>query len=406
MKKLIFTSTFLLLAACGKSFQATELDKELQKPVVANQEAKSYSDWHNSKDNPDAVFSTLIKKFLNKELTDTEICEGFEKMPSLQLSLFENNIRQKEHSFIMKPCREALIKKLDDYWNEERAKLKIPQKPSTEKKTENDGAIVHRFAQIVEVERDVSKGYMAVSGDLEPGQVALTFDDGPHETFTQEILEALEAANAKATFFVMGNNVKRYPEQLKAVAHAGHSIGTHSQTHRCLGNKAVCGKNNKSQDSDAPVILSFEEAAKDIFSAHQAVKDLLGWVSPFFRFPFGETSPELKVLLKSSGTGEFYWSVDSNDWRTLKKDGTAYTAAEMVDDIMKEIKAKKRGLLLNHDVQKKTAVALPAILNRLFEEGYQPVVFVPKDRNANLESDLLKQATLMKEAASVQAVVQ
>ena len=400
MNKLIIPFSFLFLVACGKSFQATQLDQELQKPIVANQTAKDYADWESSKNNPEQLFAMLIKKYMAKEITSELICERFDLLSDIDLSLYENQLRKEETSFIFKECKTKLIKKLDDYWNNERKKLKIPIKKTSEDIVETEPApIIHRFAQVVEAERDVSQGYMAVRGDLLDKQVALTFDDGPHGEFTQEIIEALEAANVKATFFVKGQSVKRNPEVLKALAKAGHAIGTHSNSHRCLGNRTVCGENNKI--NGVPKILSFEEASEDIFSGHQAVIDVLGWVYPFFRFPFGETSPDLKSLLKKSGTGEFYWSVDSDDWRNYKADKTPYTTEDMVEKVMTEVKKANKGLVLNHDIQKKTAVGLPALLNRLYEEGFQPVVFVPADKNSIQESGLLKEAKVLREARAL-----
>ena len=407
MKKIILTSSFILLSACSKSFEATQVEVQLQKPIGANQTAKNYADWHSSKNNPDQVFSDLIVKYMAKDLTSEEICQGFENLSAVDLTLYENNIRQKETGFILKSCQKELIKKLENHWNQERLELNLPQEKTSvdvsafsglgtglaagktdaivpDVKIQKDVPSVRRFEKVVMVERDVSEGYYAITGDLENGQVALTFDDGPHAIYTKDILKALDDANVKATFFVMGNSVRKNPEELRAIAKAGHAIGTHSQTHRCQAANARCEANNGGHR------LTYAEALKDITMGHQAVKDVVGWVYPFFRFPYGESSIELKELLRKTGVGEFFWSVDSDDWRTYKKDSKIpYSSSDMIESVMAQIKSRKRGHVLFHDIQKKTAVALPALLNRLYDEGYQPVMFVPKDKSSIQNSKLL-----------------
>lgn len=392
MKKLVMVPSFLLatsfLTACSGGFNAAQLDQELQRPINANATAANYKEWHFSKDSADNVTSSLIQKYMAKELTADQVCDSFDRLSAHDLTLYEEKIHSKTYEVLFQNCKESLVSKLDDYWNSQRAKLKIPLKKTTSNPDIiEDKTLLRRFEKPVQVVRDVSQGYFAVTGDLEPGQVALTFDDGPHESYTYEVLEALADANVKATFFVMGNNVRKNPEVLKAEARAGHSIGTHSNDHLCQTDTDYCQKSNSGKR------LSVYESINNISLGHKAVKDILGWVFPFFRFPYGEGSADLKKFLKTSGTGEFFWSVDSNDWRNyIGKEKTPYTAVDMVEAVKSQLSIRKRGIVLNHDIQKKTAVGLPALLNWLHEQGMQPVAFIPMDKNSLVDSGLMKAA--------------
>ena len=75
--------------------------------------------------------------------------------------------------------------------------------------------------------------------------------------------------------------------------------------------------------------------------------------------------------------GEFYWSIDSNDWRSRDKSGRAYDATMMIDNVMSELRSRGRGMILMHDVQKKTAVAMPHLLKRIYDEGFSLVLLKP-----------------------------
>jgi peptidoglycan/xylan/chitin deacetylase (PgdA/CDA1 family) len=418
-KKLTMTLSLLALVACSKSFETNEVDTQIDKTAAANAEAKNYAAWESSASNPEKVIAEISRKILAKELTSEQVCASFEKRSVIDLTMYENQIRQKETEFIFAPCKSSLIKKLDEHWREEQKKLGIPSTKSAAnldalskgisdengittdtQVTQTNQPQVRRFDKVVYVERDVSQGYFAVTGDLPAGQVALTFDDGPSGLYTKDVLQALENANVKATWFAMGKSVRQYPDALKAVARAGHSIGSHTDDHLCQSDTNLCQANNGGKRNKVTKVvtggirLSVAQAIKDIASGHQAIKNVLGWVYPFFRFPYGESSPALKEFLQKSGTGEFYWSIDSNDWRAWEdtKKTNPWTTEEMVNSVIAQAKAKKRGIVLNHDIQKKTAIGLPAILNRLYDEGFQPVVFIPKDKNSIKESGLLRDA--------------
>ena len=84
------------------------------------------------------------------------------------------------------------------------------------------------------VEVDVSRDHVFSDGELPAGQIALTFDDGPHATRTARVLEILAAAGVRATFFEIGRNAAAHPEISRRVVAAGHTVGSHTFSHADL----------------------------------------------------------------------------------------------------------------------------------------------------------------------------
>jgi len=147
-------------------------------------------------------------------------------------------------------------------------------------------------------------------------------------------------------------------------------------THACLGTRIICYNNNGRY-------LSFDEAVEEIKGGHQAVYDVLGWVDPFFRFPYGEISPELRSYLQTNSVGEFYWAIDSEDWKSQPNQG-------MIDNVLRQLELRKRGVILFHDIQRKTAESLPQILKELYNRGYSPVLLQAADPEARFNSKIVK----------------
>lgn len=407
LKHLLLSPVLLIsLAACSP--KPTEVDQQVTLSVADNEAAKSVSDWHSSPNHPERLFSDWNRKFIAKELTSAQVCAALQRMSTVDLTLYEEQIRFAGNQALLKDCSSALVDGLDNYWAKEREKLNIDdlkEKMKTspkssdsldevedlgddrksdqgyESNSDGSGRSVRnrnrdKFEDITVV-RDTSKGYYAVSADLAPKQVLLTFDDGPHGQYTDMILKALDRVNAKALFFHKGQNSKAMPQIVRRVARDGHSVGSHSNTHACLPMKKRCESNNGR-------MLTHEQAKAEIRMGHQAVQDALGWVDPFFRFPYGESSPELKKYLAENGVGEFFWSVDSNDWRNKSPE-------QVVIDVMTDLrKQTSRGAnLLFHDVQRRTAEAMPALLELLLAEGYDVVLLQPKDLEVRYNSQLV-----------------
>jgi len=189
---------------------------------------------------------------------------------------------------------------------------------------------------------------------LQKGEVVLTFDDGPHPTYTKEILAALRAQCTKATFFNVGEMVKQYPDVARQVQAEGHTIGTHTWTHRNLG------------------ALSLERAKSEIESTISTENSLLpNGVAPFFRFPYLSDPKRVREYLATRNIAVFGIDVDSKDYRTRK-------AGQITDNVLKGLIETGGGIILFHDIHKVTAEALPNVLDELKRHGFNVVHLVPK----------------------------
>ncbi len=192
-------------------------------------------------------------------------------------------------------------------------------------------------------------------GSLARGHVALTFDDGPHPQHTPAILAILEQAHWKATFFQLGAPASRNPQIAQAVAAAGHSIGTHTFDHPRLPKQP------------------FEKACEEIQKGIDAVCAASKTQTSFFRFPYGESNEQLRDHLKMHNIISFFWDVDARDW-DISDESLLFT------HIMKQVHAKKGGVIVMHDIHAVTVKVLPRLIAELKRTGYTSVQFVPADK--------------------------
>jgi len=190
---------------------------------------------------------------------------------------------------------------------------------------------------------------------LNPKEVVLTFDDGPLPGRTTAVLAALDAECTKATFFSVGKVAAGYPEILHQVAQSGHTIGSHTVTHKDL--------------SKMPFEQAKDEIEKSISIVHRAVG---GPTAPFFRFPFLRASPETLKYLASRNIAVFSTDIDSFDFKR-------WTPNKLVAHIMKLLDKRGKGIILMHDIQPHTAKALPDLLKQLKKNGYKVVQLTAKD---------------------------
>ena len=191
---------------------------------------------------------------------------------------------------------------------------------------------------------------------LKDHEVVLTFDDGPLPPYTNHVLAALAAECVKATYFMVGNMANAYPDAVRQVYNAGHTIGTHSQHHPYT-----------------LATMSPEGAAREINAGFASVGAALGdatAVAPFFRFP---GLLRVKAVEKElAGRSIMTWSadLDADDWHKI-------AAAEVLRRALSRLEARGRGILLLHDIQPATALMLPALLRELKKRGYRIVQVVP-----------------------------
>jgi peptidoglycan/xylan/chitin deacetylase (PgdA/CDA1 family) len=210
---------------------------------------------------------------------------------------------------------------------------------------------------------------------LRDHEVVLTFDDGPWPT-TPHVLKALAAECVKAIFFPIGKHATYYPEILRQVAAAGHTIGSHTWSHADLSR------------SKTP-----EDAKAEIEKAISAVKWALedsGQEAPFFRFPALRHPPEMVTYLGTRNIAIFSTDMDSFDFKMRKPE-------QVVKSVMTKLQKHGKGIVLMHDFQKATSEAVPQLLAELKAGGYKIVFMRPAKPVASLpqyDEELMKDAKL------------
>src|SRR6516225_2196311 len=191
---------------------------------------------------------------------------------------------------------------------------------------------------------------------LRDKEVVLTFDDGPWPLNTPSVLKTLADECTTGIFFPIGKHSTYYPEILKQVAAAGHTIGSHTWSHATLTNKK----------------LTEDQRKEEIEKGFSAVKWALGAPpAPFFRFPALQHPPEMVTYLGSRNIAMFSCDLDSFDFK-------ARNPQQVIDVTMKKLDKLGKGIILMHDFHKHTAEALPALLRKLKAGGYKVVQMKPK----------------------------
>ncbi len=195
---------------------------------------------------------------------------------------------------------------------------------------------------------------------LREGEVVLTFDDGPSRAHTPSVLAALEAHCTKATFFSTGRMAISDPQMLRETARRGHTIGTHTWSHKNL--KAI----------------SAAQARHEIELGFSAVQAALGEpIAPFFRFPYLSDPQSMQSLVQERGIAIFSIDVDSYDFRTP-------SAAVMQRNVLNQLASRKKGIILFHDIQGSTARGIKGLLDELKARNFRIVHIVPKNPAATV----------------------
>ncbi|MBR0874710.1 polysaccharide deacetylase family protein [Bradyrhizobium tropiciagri] len=193
---------------------------------------------------------------------------------------------------------------------------------------------------------------------LHDREVVLTFDDGPTPGVTDKVLTALGAECVRATFFMVGRNAADHPDMVRKIARLGHTIGYHTWDHPHL---------NKMPTAQAEANIN-----RGIEAVGMALRGIDSTVpaTPFFRFPYFESTPELLDHLEKRGIAVFGADFWASDWVKM-------TPEEELRLLTGRLEAARKGIILLHDPQMRTAQMLPAFLRYLHEHNYRIVHIVP-----------------------------
>jgi peptidoglycan/xylan/chitin deacetylase (PgdA/CDA1 family)/uncharacterized caspase-like protein len=187
--------------------------------------------------------------------------------------------------------------------------------------------------------------------------VVLTFDDGPHKRYSEEIAAILKQYGAPAVFFSVGRNLGSVDashqaklnsgaEVSRKLSAAGYTLANHSYSHAQLSKES--GDKLRAEILDTDTLLKAVDAGR----------------SPLFRFPYGARNGEGLAALHKAELKSVMWNIDSLDWADP-------VPASIAGRVLQAVEKEGRGIILFHDIHERTVKALPAILDRLVAEGYQ-----------------------------------
>lgn len=189
-------------------------------------------------------------------------------------------------------------------------------------------------------------------GDPSVKAVALSFDDGPSEPYTGRVLDVLDAHGVKATFFVIGDNVRKNPALVKRMVDAGHELGNHSQTHPWVFK------------------MLFRTIREDIEQCQREIEKAAGYRPGFFRQPVGLNNPSVMKVLENTGMSMVGWQCRAYDGFRVSREKVA---ARILGGV------RPGGIILLHDGcdgvldcdRTPTIEALGDIIPALKSRGYE-----------------------------------
>ena len=175
-------------------------------------------------------------------------------------------------------------------------------------------------------------------------KIAISFDAAWGNEDTQNLIDIMKKYNVKATFFLVGQWVDKYPESVKALADAGHSIQNHSNTHPYL-----------SKISESEIISQLE-------NCNEKAQKITGKRPTLIRPPYGDYNNTVIKTIKGINMYPIQWSIDSLDWKGI-------SATEIYNRVVPKI--ENGSIVLFHNAAEHTPEALPSIIEKLQSDGYK-----------------------------------
>lgn len=178
--------------------------------------------------------------------------------------------------------------------------------------------------------------------------IYLTFDAGYDNGVLSKILDTLKEKNVKATFFITGDFVKRFPELTKRLVEEGHTACNHSYSHKKI------------------TTLSKVELKEDLHKLEESFYQLTQTkMFPYFRPPEGDFDQKSLMNVKELGYKTIFWSIAYVDWNVKKQNGADYCVRTIMDNL------HDGAIILMHSVSSSNAEALPIVIDRITEKGYK-----------------------------------
>ncbi len=177
-------------------------------------------------------------------------------------------------------------------------------------------------------------------------EVAITFDVAWGDEDLEEVLNILDENEVKATFFIVGDWAKEFPQHVKTIYEKGHDVANHSDRHPHVTK------------------LTSEEIKKDIMDAHDRIKEIIGIDMDLYRAPYGEYNDDVVLAAKDCGYYTIQWDVDSLDWKNYGKQA-------LIDKVLKHKNLTHGSIILLHTGTDYTKDALDELIKGIKTKGYE-----------------------------------
>lgn len=199
-----------------------------------------------------------------------------------------------------------------------------------------------RAVETVNTDREIPIYYV----DTEEKVVSLSFDAAWGDEQTQTLLDILDKYKVKSTFFLVGEWVEKYPDDVKLISDRGHDVGNHSDTHAHLTQ------------------LDGSSIAQELTECNKRIEEITGQCPTLFRPPYGDYNNEVVNQTKAQNMYCVQWNIDSLDWKNPTP-----------QDMVSRIKSKlcPGSIILLHNGAENTPEALPMIIEMIIDEGYKIV---------------------------------
>lgn len=181
---------------------------------------------------------------------------------------------------------------------------------------------------------------VAYSESAEQKKIAITFDDGPHPYYTEQLLDGLKERGVTATFFVTGEHAKLHPDVIKRMQEEGHLIGNHTYSHIQLTTK------------------NREAYKQELIDTNAVIEEITGEEVQYVRPPYGTWDKKFETELNMFPV---LWTIDPLDWCSSNADCIASKVVE---------KADENDIILMHDYYKSSVTAALEVVDELQKEGY------------------------------------
>ena len=394
------------LSSCADQYKH-QVDQGFKLSVASNATAKSHSEWELSQDNSIKIFKNLRENYLKlddekKKKFQSSVCNGLYELSNTNLLVFQDELNKSENCEVIGfNCQAKLLARINQNTSEQVSKFEY--KMNSSDLSLNKPIDFKLETKIITLETVLTTKEMI--DQLQDNEIVITFDDGPDGLATDSILKTLKSAGqVKAMFFTKGANIQALPNKIEREYRSGHVVANHSWNHYCLKDSIDCFNNNNPIDKNSsvldqrigPGILSDENVLNEIQTNFEIIKDKIKEVAPFFRFPYGEVRDSTSKYLKEHGVFEVGWNIDTNDWKKVQdlgirfksstdrtviisdKEQIPFTAQDVIDSAVRQLKLRKKGIILFHDIHIRTAEILPQFLYELHKLNFKVVQFKAK----------------------------